>query len=185
MNYDIVVERCKAAGITPFCPRCCVDFADALSSMHVGWLHERRALNPLSRRTNTPICRACGAAEGLADRVGGLDDSMARTVVEQDRQEAMRLPAGGFWSVSFWPTGGLEAWIHELNDRYTNLLSFAMHPSQVLQLYGAEVELGFSTELDPDVFWREVQDASEPEGVPAHAGTGQDQGDQRPIPGDW
>jgi hypothetical protein len=179
VNYEFVLQRCQDAGITPFCPRC-VEFCDTLNAFGIFWLHERRAMNPMSRRTpGLYVCRACGQAEALADRVGGLDDSMARTVVEQDRQEAMRLPSGSFWGPSFWPTGGLDVWIREMNDRYTNLLSFAMHPSQVLQLYGAQVSVGFDSELDPDVFWKEVHDAEDEARATAHAGTRQDEGSER------
>jgi hypothetical protein len=179
MRYGIVQERCAKAGITPFCPRC-VEFLNTLDAFGVFWLHERRAMNPMSRRTpGLYICRACGQAEALADRTGGLDDSMARTVVEQDRQEAMRLPAGNFWGATLWPTGGLDVWIRELNDRYTNLLSFAMHPSQVLQLYGAQVAVGFDSELDPDVFWKEVLDAEDEARQAAHTGARQDEGGER------
>lgn len=90
------------------CPHCTEKYG--MTGAEVYWLIGEDVMNPLSRRDNTYICKACGVAEALADWLD-LSDMAARIVVETNRQEAMRLPEGLTWGTSNWPTGGYHDWI--------------------------------------------------------------------------
>ncbi len=99
------------------CPDCNGKYRGGLARQHLGFYDDKRA-PAISRRDNrTAICMACAKAEGLADMTG-MTDEMARTVVEQDKQEAMRLSPGGFHGVTFWPTRGLEEYFAQWESVY-------------------------------------------------------------------
>lgn len=74
------------------------------------------AMNALSRYGHGYVCHDCGIAEALCGIIGwDAKDStffeMARRGVYQDRQEALRLPAGSTWGCYLaLATGGLERW---------------------------------------------------------------------------
>jgi hypothetical protein len=72
-------------------------------------LREPRAANALSReREGVYICWICGLAEGYMNYLK-LDFDMVRIALENDRQEAMRLPPGDTWGALHpFPTGGLH-----------------------------------------------------------------------------
>lgn len=91
------------------CPHCTEKYG--LTGREVYWTIGHRVMNKISRRDGQTICRACGLAEALADAFPALTDDMARIVVEQDRQEAMRQPSGFHWGKTGWPTGGYDEWI--------------------------------------------------------------------------
>lgn len=88
------------------CPHCTGKYRGRLREGHISLLDPRPGRNAMSRRDKTTICTACARAEALADQHSGLDDGMARTVIENDRQEAMRLPESfPPWGQTQWPTG--------------------------------------------------------------------------------
>ncbi len=76
------------------CPYCSGKFRGSLTEEAVQHLDPNLAMNPLSRRDDKIyICRLCGAAEGLADRMDGLlTDEMARIAVQNEMEECRRLP---------------------------------------------------------------------------------------------
>jgi hypothetical protein len=73
-------------------------------------LEEPPVRNSLSRVDNdTYICNLCGKAEGLADYLQ-MDFDLVRIAIEQDFQEARRLPPGTTWGTLYpFPTGGLHS----------------------------------------------------------------------------
>lgn len=96
------------------CPHCNGKYRDVLiyQKMQLGFFDPTKA-PAISRRDGENICLRCTRAEALADLTkGSLTDSMARVAIEQDFQEALRLPAGHV--LRWFPTGGLdeyaEAW---------------------------------------------------------------------------
>lgn len=116
--YKEIAKECKQAGITLPCPHCFVKYRGGITSQDVMWLDPSPAKNPVSRRNGEYICQVCAKTEFLADYLEFESDDMARTVVDQDRQEAMRLPPGTTWGVSRWPTGGLDEFFAEMERRY-------------------------------------------------------------------
>lgn len=112
-----------AAGLAPRCPHCAGKYRSVLRQRELGWLHEQQVRNPTSRRDNQYICWACGRAEAIADMTD-ITDSMARVVVETDRQEAMRLPEGIIWGNTKCPTGGFDEWSAELDRRYDVIIAY-------------------------------------------------------------
>lgn len=101
-------ERSSRVKVPQRCPHCADKYRGILIYRELGFLEEVCAMNKLSRRDNkTYVCRACGLAEQLADHTE-ITDEMARRVVENDRQEALRMSAGSFHGVSNYPTGGLD-----------------------------------------------------------------------------
>lgn len=102
---------------TDLCPHCTTKYRDILERRHYGWLHSDPVMNPISRRESVKICKMCAHSEAFADYTG-ITDSMARTVVETDRQEAIRLPAGfPRWGASGWPTGGWDEYVKGCEER--------------------------------------------------------------------
>jgi hypothetical protein len=100
------------------CPHCTGKYRGGLALRHCGFYDDERA-PAVSRRDRAHICMACSKAEGLADRQRGtLTDEMARTVAEQDKQEAMRLPEGSLHGVTYWPTGGLDEYLRQWESVY-------------------------------------------------------------------
>ena len=93
------------------CPHCIGKYA-AITEQNGPGFYDAAAAPAISRRDRKAICMACSKAEGLADHLG-ITDPMARVVTEQDKQEAIRLPAGleGGWGVTHYPTGGLDEYL--------------------------------------------------------------------------
>lgn len=116
-------KECQQAGVTPECPHCAVKYRGEIIAEYVQWLDKDSTLNATSRRNGEYICRTCGKTEAMADYLG-LSDEMARTVVDQDREEALRLPPGIFWGSSKWPTGGWKEHYAEYERRWNARLEF-------------------------------------------------------------
>lgn len=98
------------------CPLCTTKFRDVLSLEQVGLLDPMPVKNAISVHDSTMrICQACAKTESMAAYVG-LTEKMIRVAVEQDRQEALRLPPGIFWGNTRWPTGGLDEYLQDCED---------------------------------------------------------------------
>lgn len=96
------------------CPHCNDKYYGRLPTRMLGWFDDENPLTyGLSRREPVKICTLCTKAEALADFDNMLTDEMARTVVGNDHQDALRLPSGGVYgAVMFkFPTGGLDEWL--------------------------------------------------------------------------
>lgn len=87
------------------CPKC-----KGVDGVEIQYLKTPLMRNSLSRHDNeTYICNLCGGAEAMMDymnRDGSngtkMTFDMARIAVENDYQEAVRLPPGMYWG-SFYP----------------------------------------------------------------------------------
>ena len=95
------------------CPRC-IEWAPSAATHHhddsgdsenphvVQELRDPMAMNALSRYGCGYICKLCEKAEN-AMSMGSFD--MVRLAVQNDYDEALRLPAGTYWGWTLQPTG--------------------------------------------------------------------------------
>ena len=90
---ELCFEHDRETGET-YCPHCREKHRGDLLSEEVQVLQQPRARNALSRRAKVYICRLCGIAEAFADMYGGMTDTMARRVVQNEINEVARLGPG-------------------------------------------------------------------------------------------